>query len=209
MPRKFNINTQHDALEFYDSILDSLRYEFELINQLEIFEKYFGFELETKRTCQNCFFIRSETLNHFSLLLNMIDETCTLNVLLENFFEEKYVPDFKCTCGNFGLLEATSFRNLPKFLNIKISRFTNQLTKIMAYLKYEENIIIMDMPYALTGVLIHQGNSIQCGHYYSYLNLERRWFKVNDSVIEETSFKKLIESEEATCMLVYEQISRY
>jgi len=209
LPRKFNKNTQHDALEFFDAVLDSLRYEFELIDQIEIFQKYFCFELETKRTCQNCVFSSSESGNHFSLLLNMNDATCTLNFLLENFFQEKYVPDYKCTCGNSGLLETTSFRNLPKFFNIKICRFTNQLTKITAYLKYEEDIVIMDIPYVLTGVLIHQGNSIQCGHYYSYIKLERRWFKVNDSVIEETSFNKMIESEEATCMLVYEQIIRY
>ena len=75
----------------------------------------------------------------------------------------------------------------------------------MAYLKYEKNIIIMDMPYALTGVLIHQGNSIQCGHYYSYVKLESRWFIVNDSAIEETTFEELVEFKETTCMLVYEQ----
>ncbi len=80
----------------------------------------------------------------------------------------------------------------------------------MECLKYEEDIVIMDTPYSLNGVLIHQGRSIQCGHYYSYVKLESRWFKVNDSVIEDTTFEEIIKLKEATCMLVYEKkIIRY
>ena len=179
-----------------------------MINR-KYFRNILAFELESKRSCPNCIFNSSETGNHFSLLLNMYRVTCPLNSLLENYFEVKHIPDFKCTCGNSGLLQTTSFRNLPMFLNIKISRFTNQLTKILAYLKYEEVIILMDVPYRLSGVLIHQGNSIQCGHYNSYVKLERQWYKINDSVIEKISFDELIETEETTCMLVYERVFRY
>ena len=41
------------------------------------------------------------------------------------------------------------------------------------------------------------------------MKLERQWYKINDSVIEKISFDELIESEETTCMLVYEQVFRY
>ncbi len=209
-PKKFKANTQHDAHEFFDAILDSLRYEFEIIDKSAIFEKFFGFELETKISCQKCNYTRNEKCHHFALILNINDVACQLNGLLENYFEEKYISDFKCTCGNSGIHEIISLRNLPMFLNIKISRFTNQLTKIMECLKYEEDIVIMDTPYSLNGVLIHQGRSIQCGHYYSYVKLESRWFKVNDSVIEDTTFEEIIKLKEATCMLVYEKkIIRY
>ena len=80
----------------------------------------------------------------------------------------------------------------------------------MTILEYQENIVIMNTPYVLSGVLIHQGSSIQCGHYYSYVKIKNRWFIVNDSAIEETTFEELIELKETTCMLVYEQkIIRY
>ncbi len=204
-PKNFKTNTQHDSLEFFDAILDSLRYECEVMNKSEIFEKYFGFELEHRISCQNCSYSSSEKRNHFALILNITDVTCQLNGLLENYFEEKYISDFKCICGNSGIHEIICLRNLPMFFNIKISRFTNHLTKIMTLLKYQEDIVIMNTPYALSGVLIHQGSSIQCGHYYSYVKLESRWFIVNDSAIEETTFEELVEFKETTCMLVYEQ----
>jgi len=129
----------------------------------------------------------------------------SLNGLLKSYFEEKYISDFKCSCGDFGILQSIYLKNLPIYLNIYISRFTNQLKKIMAYLKYEQEITLMKIPYILSGVLIHQGSLIQCGHYYSYVNSEKKWFKINDSAVKEISVDEMMESKESTCMLLYEK----
>ena len=60
----------------------------------------------------------------------------------------------------------------------------------------KENLDDNKMEYELTGILIHNGSSLQSGHYYSLIKTEDdKWYKFNDNEISEYNIEQNLEKD--------------
>lgn len=58
--------------------------------------------------------------------------------------------------------------------------------------------------YKITGSIIHQGNLIDCGHYYSYKynKITKKWYVYNDSIVKEVGRKKVFEDTKGSAVAI-------
>ncbi|XP_065342008.1 ubiquitin carboxyl-terminal hydrolase usp-48-like [Cloeon dipterum] len=75
----------------------------------------------------------------------------------------------------------------------------------------DQNTEIHDTHYELTGLIVHQGNEVDRGHYYTYLHrsVDQEWICCDDSIVKRTD-KAELDSEEVTTncyLLLYSKIS--
>jgi len=60
--------------------------------------------------------------------------------------------------------------------------------------------------YTLYAVLVHVGNSMQNGHYYCFVKVDRQWWKVNDAEVTRVKWKEV--SQEQAYILFYKQVQK-
>ena len=108
---------------------------------------------------------------------------------------------------DFGLCRAekgVSIKSLPEVLMIHLKRFeydfeTGINKKILARYEYPATIDFTSMTktktphYKLYGVLVHEGERANCGHYYSFIKIKDKWYKFNDEVVTEASEGEVFE----------------
>jgi len=106
---------------------------------------------------------------------------------------------------------------VPRILILHLKRFDNFQRKIKKFVKYD-NIINLtrfvnkssnqvkdEFKYRLFSVLIHDGYSINSGHYYSNIkNSDGLWYSMNDSWVSKTTDKNVLN--QTPYLLFYERI---
>lgn len=84
------------------------------------------------------------------------------------------------------------------------------MRKVKTFVKYPSELdlcaFIPNSRYELYGVLIHEGFSLNSGHYYSYVKNNNRWFLMNDSMVEST--KESIALNQKPYILFYKKKGR-
>ncbi len=106
------------------------------------------------------------------------------------------------------------FNLVPRILVIHLKRFDNFQRKIKKFVKYENEINLNkflfenkteNYNYRLVSVLVHDGYSINSGHYYSYIkNSNDMWFCMNDSYVSRVNEKEIFQ--QSPYILFYERI---
>lgn len=87
------------------------------------------------------------------------------------------------------------FHRLPQILTIQLKRFTNNLRKLDKFVKYEPTMNLTkycdsqqhQYLYELFGVVVHEGRSSSCGHYYAYVQAaDLNWYNVRKRLCSST-----------------------
>lgn len=109
---------------------------------------------------------------------------------------------------------------VPKVLVIQLKRFDNFQRKIKKFIKYEKELelskylkglkeqtkVYPPQRYRLCSILIHEGFSVNSGHYYSYVKNgnSNSWYEMNDSSVSRLSEKSV--QSQLPYILFYERV---
>ena len=168
--RSFNDNNQHDAAEFFASILEHL---FRNHDSLTIKESLFGGLSQKTMFCQteNC--NQSETLQieTISEIVPIEFVGYSLEICLEQFFSPEEIERRCSHCGGDRSTQVTTFVREPVNLLLQLNRFRyspfhGQVVKL------NEEIIfptVIQLPsgssYRLQATINHHGETANSGHY--------------------------------------------
>jgi Ubiquitin carboxyl-terminal hydrolase len=191
---------QEDAHEFLRALLSTLV----MNGQNKELSSLFDGLLESAVTCQTCYRPSLTRDRYMDLSLDIADANIkTLRDALcdftttETLAGENSVYCRHCECkrtATKGLRLATA----PTILVCHLKRFAydefGRLVRLKKKIKIPLRLEIGDFmsrvnqarppPYELVAVLVHQGNTCECGHYLAYVKHAGSWYRCNDAVVE-------------------------
>jgi hypothetical protein len=156
------------------------------------------------------------------LSLDIADKsTTTLERAFEKFTEDETLShDNMVTCSRCrakrvvtkGLRLATA----PTMLVINFKRFRydncGRLSRLSKHVRFPLRLEIGDymsranrgkpLPYILVAVLVHQGRSCDCGHYFAYVRKGNDWYLANDAEVTKVDVEEVLGSQ--AYVMVYE-----
>lgn len=123
------------------------------------------------------------------------DEFFSLHECLDLFFEKSQVV-------KNGVAKERKYRfdTLPKILILQIKRYSPSGAKYSTGITFPLELQLSNycVPgktentnYKLISIANHNGNNLNCGHYYSILKKGEKWYYVSDEKVTETSADKL------------------
>ena len=133
---------------------------------------------------------------------------------MDNYLRTEILTDYRCDVCD--VLRPTSktliIVKAPLVLVVHLSRFNNGLQKIPNYVGFPRNFTIKVLKdgieeqifYEFTGVIIHVGQTIAAGHYFTYVFADGNWLKANDSVLTEDCWESVRKKQ--AYMLFYKQV---
>jgi ubiquitin C-terminal hydrolase len=194
---------QQDAFEYYQLLLNILLEDSSLANE-EAFRAQFEIETETHDKCTACNHKsepRIATNNYHGIdipLKSKLDEWDTTSDL---FAKSLYSPkEGECDkCKKTELQSQTSFTRLPENIFVKLNRTRfgkNEATKVETSVPYAETIfpqIKSNKPerYELFAVVMHEGATIEKGHYTIYRQQNGHWFWLDDGQCEQVAWSEV------------------
>jgi hypothetical protein len=193
-----------------------------------LIQKLFGGKMVSSVTCLKCKKSSKKIDNYLDLSLDIYNADslersfmtfCKPESLNGN---NKYFCEF-CKTKNDSV-KKFSFENCKLFVNflvprtlvINLKRFDNFQRKIKKYVKYEPEINYLNKflydqkgseqyRYKLYSVLVHDGFSINSGHYYCYVKSSNDlWYCMNDSHVCRVSEKEVLQ--QTPYLLFYERV---
>lgn len=80
---------------------------------------------------------------------------------------------------------------------IHLKRFDCFMRKVSSFLEYPAYLnlsnLIKDSEYELYSMVIHEGYSLNSGHYYSYVKgFDNKWYSMNDSFVQGTNESRIL-----------------
>ncbi|CAD5212318.1 unnamed protein product [Bursaphelenchus xylophilus] len=201
-------NEQHDVQEFTILFFDALDRHLLTHPSGEPFRnaiksRYEGVNRQIVLcSCGN----RSVKEDMFMSLTLTIDGCNTLQKALDGYFTPEELSDFKCSkCGKSGgTTRANETAKLPPVLLLQLNRYTydqyGRNKKIGSAIQYPRELYSTDLRYCtedeeqqpikynLSAVMIHEGASANCGHYYDLIKDPNtdKWFIYNDKEVSQT-----------------------
>ena len=190
---------QMDVDEFFNLLIDKCN--------CEDFKNNYEGNISNSYICQECY-NNSTSIESFNALDLQIKNKPNLKTSLDNFFDGEILDgDNKYYCSKcqkkVQAEKKTYIQKLPKCLVIVLKRFDFDYEKMIKYKnndyyefpfeinmnEYTENKE-KDYIYNLKGFIVHKGTA-DCGHYYSIIKNNDKWFEFNDINIKEFDIKNL------------------
>jgi len=190
----FAFKTQHDATEFLNKLYDNNIQESILTNLFKI-------ETCVRKHCATCF--QQVGSSYENVISNILDITLneTQSCELQGLINQRPLelrPDYKCNnCNKKGTSYFQYLRQkLPPLLTVRLMRYafnneTKTASKNVVKVGYEEklnvdykvneNSDIAVKNYNLVSFICHKGQSLNTGHYISYVKKDDVWFEYDDS----------------------------
>lgn len=207
----FESNTQHDAHEFFVSILsqfdDTIKRVKEITGKesLPPISKIFQCVRVSSFKCLTCGFVQEIRDTLMCLDITIIPNSNLQNLIDESLCPEDLHDDWECQqCKE--KRDAQIFArigSLPPTLTIQLQRFKydkemNAMSKVSEYVEIPEELHLNSgtgpQVYSLRSVVVHHGSSMQRGHFITILKLDNSWIMANDSdlsIINEGSIPRL------------------
>lgn len=209
---------QEDAHEFLRSLLSTLA----MNGQNRQLSSLFDGLLESAVICQVCGNQSLTRDRYMDLSLDVNDEEiCTLEDALEHFTkveslrEDNAVFCVKCAVKQ-SVTKCLRLATAPSILVCHLKRFAvnrfGQPIRLNKKITFPKRLEIADYmsqlnkatppPYDLVGILVHQGQTCDSGHYLSYVKRLGQWYKCNDNVITQVDEETALDQQ--AYILVYE-----
>ena len=209
-------NRQEDVHEFLGRLLE----HFETLNVPEIFEIC----IQSTTACQRCLYssVQTETLRNLTLrfpedenedALDSPSRVLHINSLLDCFFREENLDEHPCGLCDFvgGTGKKFDMIKAPQLLVLHLSRFGGGILKIQTLVEFTTELsteCIRDetgqqISYRLTGMIRHNGASIEAGHYTAYVLIDGDWYEADDTRMTHISWPT-VRSQQAY-LLFYER----
>ena len=112
-----------------------------------------------------------------------------LYMLMDHFHRPDIISGYRCAYCD---VQQSSEKKLaiitpPKIFVVTLSRF-RRLVKIDDFVRFPEELTIRytvdgneyHTLYRITGIIIHSGSSIEEGHYFAYVRVDEKWFRISD-----------------------------
>lgn len=227
---QFRENIQQDSHDFLRQTIDKLELsamhhinteQFNCLDNIknpikQIFEGSFQSEIK----CMKCNKTSLTFDPYMDISLNIAENMNTLGKALEYFTQMEDLEDnYRCfNCKEY--TKATknmSILNHPQILTLHIKRSefapqnTTKLTKLISYPETlnlrpytVDNKFVEPLNYALSAVIIHDGNHANEGHYFSYVkDLNDIWYKMDDSNVQKVTLETVLNQEAYILIYVY------
>ena len=149
----------------------------------------------TSGKTEKCQVLQVETVDGQGKLLDTV-EKCFAGF----FVKEELGGDNRYRTDAGVLVEATKHLRIgeaPKVLSVYLKRFRGQgmgWEKAGHHVQFAEGInlrLFMQEPshafYRLCAVIVHDGETLERGHYYAYVRRETTWYMASDKIIMEVS----------------------
>ena len=110
-----------------------------------------------------------------------------------------HLKRFELDYNTFKLQKIIDYLSFP--LEINFRNYTRIYLNSNKDIKFDQNerknLDEKEMDYVLTGILVHNGSTLQHGHYYSFImdQKTRKWFKFDDTRISEFDIENDLENE--------------
>ena len=194
---------QQDITEFHRVLLDVLEKEFKSNNCEEgqaLLDKFIGREkqsLEFVTECSVCQYKPDDQIDKFDILSLDISANVTsrkLSDVVQEHYSQTDDREVRCQCpdsANKAVRVTTSLSQAPDYLFIELRRY-----RIVAGNQYKSIQIVrlddvLTLPtgeeYHLVGVTDHRGETIQSGHYVTFVRSDSDWFLVNDNRVSKVN----------------------
>ncbi|VDI83693.1 ubiquitin carboxyl-terminal hydrolase 7 [Mytilus galloprovincialis] len=161
----YYVGLQQDSHELLLIILDKLYENMDRGSRRQFNDVqrwFFGVRLSSVQ-CNQCGLV-SKTKEKFGDLNLSLHKAKSVDQSMQNYFQGEEV-DFECRKFNGNRKDLS---NIEVPLNLNIT-------------PYLENKKDTETDYTLAGVLVHQGRSVNSGHYYAFVIKNGRWYRVDDS----------------------------
>ncbi|KAL1556331.1 ubiquitinyl hydrolase 1 [Salvia divinorum] len=175
--------------------------------------RVFGGLVVNKVICCSCSYISRKTEGAFGLQLPIENSDSLIGALQTH--TETTVADFRCgKCGKKGIVQKIELERLPPVFTFHLKRFDSLNNKIKKHLSFPPVIDLlpfassdkvtfpfalpfeMHLNYELYAIVVHEGETSNAGHYYSFIRLNsNEWYRYDDSEVsavdEEEVFKQM------------------
>lgn len=172
----FKSRAQQDSHECYLIFIDIL--EIGMGRKLNL---VYG-EYNTVLICKNCG-VASKT-----------KDECVSLLYTRNTFKKEIIKDYKCDkCSVTGSVEKSyDASKVPEILCIQVNRFGDGYVKNNSSFNINDKIYGM---YELQSIIMHSGNYLSGGHYYSISKRDGVWICFNDSVFSPINLSDIKKNE--------------
>jgi len=208
------LDDQQDVQEFFKVLLDELEKEAKGTEFFDYIENTFYGTLAAMVECENgCKSERTEKYNDIQLVLGMqsaADSKSSLEDALRAYVNTTTLEEPNLyKCDQHGYVKATKkdyFKTFPPVLFFQIKRFnmnydTGDVYKLNGYFSFPQSIDLAPYTeerdeknvYALYSVIVHLGDGLSEGHYYTYIRKGAEWYKFNDCYVTKSSKEEAVE----------------
>eukprot|EP00501_MAST-03F_sp_TOSAG23-6_P001789 GSMAST32.ASY1.ANO1.1867.1 assembled CDS len=227
--RQFRRGRQEDAHEFLRLLVDALQKSClikfglspNIINRVSettfVFGNFGGYT-RSQIKCQKCNFCSNTYDPFMDLSLELPRGVSSISDALQMFTQTEtldYNNMYKCSrCKKLSRAKKKiSIHQSPQILMLHLKRFRRQIAypetlNMNKYISDSSNTIHNHSNnYELYSVLVHSGDSLSCGHYYS-LNKTTSgiWFCMDDSSVSQVGIKEVL-NQSGAYILFYRRIS--
>ncbi|MCQ2821437.1 MAG: hypothetical protein MJ252_29605 [archaeon] len=187
-------------------------------------DKIFQGEMISSITCGKCKNISTCKENFIDISLDVMDSNNIYSSFAKYCEIEQLEGENQYYCEickeKRDSVKQLLFRKFPKILILHLKRFDNKQRKITKKIDFEREINLKDFYYhpegkerrkyifRLKAVLLHQGNSIYSGHYFSYVNVtgQEDWYCFNDTIVKRIDPSLVYDSK--PYILFYEKLDK-
>ena len=184
--------TPNDSLEILRSLID-------FTSKLGACE----FDIDYNWSCKKCNYENGSSATQ-KVIYIQAQKDKGFSDLIQAEFSDDVIRDVYCpNCKSKGdTTKKCKVRISPEIIVVGVKRWSSDQTgssKIRDLFQFEEvfepKFGLTSKKYRLTSVIEHVGNKVEEGHFVSYVRYDDRWFKCDDSIVSEVSFKKVARSE--------------
>ena len=148
----------------------------------------------TSRICGTCNNSSDTDSIHNNLILPFhgdVRSVHTIKSLLSKLMTAQYLPNYRCDrCNAYvNASEQTTVTNFKDLVIIQLVIFENvsginYQQKIFPKINIDETISLYGESLKLHGIVYHHGIHLNSGHFTSAVNINDKWFSINDSLVE-------------------------